>query len=464
YEEFQQYFPKPGWVEHDADEIWSSCVSVIKKTIRSGRVSGKDIAGIGITNQRETTVLWDRKSSKPIGRAIVWQCRRTADICNGLKAKRLEGVFRRKTGLLLDPYFSGTKVKWSLDNIPGLRTKARAGKICFGTIDSWLIWKLTGAHSHVTDMTNASRTLLFNIRNKKWDRQLLKILNIPEALLPKVQNSGSIFGRTVSGLIPGLPEGIPIAGVMGDQQAALYGHGCYGPGQIKNTYGTGSFLVFNTGKKIIYSKDGLLTTISCDAEGRPIYALEGAIFITGAAIQWLQDELRVIKNVADTERSIKGVKDNGGVYFVPAFTGLGAPYWASESRGLICGLTRGSNQKHIIRAALESIAYQSRDVFEIMQKVFGKKVKEIRVDGGACRNNFLMQFQADILGCQVLRPKIIESTVQGVTHLAGVTIGLWKKKDLKRMHKVDRIFKPRMRAGEREQLYKNWQRAVKRAL
>lgn len=464
YEEFPQYFPKPGWVEHDADEIWCSCMNVIKKTIRSGKVSGEDIAGIGITNQRETTVLWDRKRSKPIARAIVWQCRRTADICSRLKAKRLEGIFRRKTGLFLDPYFSGTKVKWYLDNIAGLRAKAKAGKICFGTIDSWLIWKLTGGSSHATDMTNASRTLLFNIRTKKWDRELLKILGIPEELLPEVQNSGSLFGKTVSGLIPGLPGGIPITGVMGDQQAALYGHGCYGSGQIKNTYGTGSFLVFNTGKKIIYSKEGLITTISCDMKGRPIYALEGAIFITGAAIQWLKDELKIVKNVADVERSIRGIKDNGGVYFVPAFTGLGAPHWTSGSRGLICGLTRGSNQKHIIRAALESIAYQSRDVFEIMQKIFGKPVKEIRVDGGASRNNFLMQFQADILGCRVLRPKIIESTVHGVTHLAGVTAGLWKMKDLKKMHRVDRVFKPRMRPGKRAQLYNDWQRAVKRAL
>ncbi|MFH1752812.1 MAG: glycerol kinase GlpK [Candidatus Omnitrophota bacterium] len=464
YEEFPQYFPKPGWVEHDADEIWRSCVSVIKKTIRDGKISAKDLAGIGITNQRETTVLWNRQRSRPLARTIVWQCRRTADICDRLKAKGLEETFRRRTGLLLDPYFSGTKVKWYLDNIAGLRAKARAGKICFGTIDSWLIWKLTGGRSHATDMTNASRTLLFNIRNKKWDPQLLKILRIPEALLPKAQNSGSIFGKTASGLIPGLPEGIPIAGVMGDQQAALYGHGCYGPGQIKNTYGTGSFLVFNTGKKIVYSKKGLLTTISCDAKGRPIYALEGAIFITGAAIQWLQDGLGVIKNTADTERSIRGIKDNGGVYFVPAFTGLGAPHWASGSRGLICGLTRGSNQKHIIRAALESIAYQTKDVFEIMQRAFGKTVREMRVDGGACRNNFLMQFQADILGCRVLRPKIIESTAQGAAHLAGVTVGLWKDRDLKRMHKVDRVFKPRMRARKKTQLYKDWQIAVKRAL
>jgi len=464
YQEFKQYYPKPGWVEHDADEIWRSCITVIKRTIQRARVSGKEIAGIGITNQRETTILWDRKTSRPVARAIVWQCRRTADICRKLKARKHENIFREKTGLILDPYFSGTKVKWYLDNLKGLRARAKAGKICFGTIDSWLIWKLTAGRSHAIDMTNASRTLLFNIRKKIWDPKLLRILGIPKALLPKVQNSGSIFGRTKSGLIPGLPEGIPIAGVMGDQQAALYGHGCYGPGQIKNTYGTGSFLVFNTGKKLIYSKEGLLTTISCDAKGRPIYALEGAIFITGAAIQWLQDGLKIIKSARDTERLIRGIKDSAGVYFVPAFTGLGAPYWASEARGLICGLTRGSNQRHIIRATLESIAYQARDVFEIMQRAFGKKVKEIRVDGGACRNNFLMQFQADILGCRVLRPKTIESTVQGVTHLAGITVGLWREKDLKKMHEVDRIFKPKMGASKRARLYKNWQAAVKRTL
>ena len=464
YQEFKQYYPKPGWVEHDADEIWRSCVTIIKKTIQKARISGEEIAGIGITNQRETTVLWDRKTSRPVARAIVWQCRRTADICRKLRTKKLENIFRQKTGLVLDPYFSGTKVKWYLDNVKGLRAKAKAGKICFGTIDSWLIWKLTGGRSHAIDMTNASRTLLFNIRKKIWDPKLLRILGIPKSILPKVQNSGSIFGRTKSGLIPGLPEGIPIAGVMGDQQAALYGHGCYGPGQIKNTYGTGSFLVFNTGKKLIYSKEGLLTTISCDAKGRPIYALEGAIFITGAAIQWLQDGLKIIKSARDTEKLIRGIKDNGGVYFVPAFTGLGAPYWASEARGLICGLTRGSNQRHVIRATLESIAYQTRDVFEIMQRAFGKKVKEIRVDGGACRNNFLMQFQADILSCRVLRPKTIESTVQGVTHLAGITVGLWREKDLKKMHKVDRIFKPKMGTNERACLYKNWQAAVKRTL
>lgn len=464
YREFKQYFPKPGWVEHDADEIWRSCAAAIKETIQKARISGKNIVGIGITNQRETTVLWERDSSKPAGRAIVWQCRRTADICKKLKTKKLESTFRQKTGLILDPYFSGTKVKWLLDNAPSLRAKAKAGKICFGTIDSWLIWKLTGGRSHVSDMTNASRTLLFNIRNKTWDPELLKILNVPEPLLPKVQNSGSIFGETRSGLIPNLPGGIPIAAVMGDQQAALYGHGCYGPGEIKNTYGTGNFLVFNTGKKLIYSKKGLLTTISCDIKGRPIYALEGAIFITGAAIQWLRDGLGVIKKARDTEKLIRGVKDSGGVYFVPAFTGLGAPHWDSEARGLICGLTRGSAEKHIIRATLESIAYQTRDVFDIMQKAFGKKVKELRVDGGACRNNFLMQFQADILGLKVLRPKTIESTVQGVTHLAGITIGLWKEKELKNMHKPDRIFTPGMATDVRERLYSGWRDAVRRTL
>lgn len=462
YREFKQYYPKPGWVEHDPDEIWGSCVAVIKETIQKAGISGKSINGIGITNQRETTVLWHRETSKPVARAIVWQCRRTADICRKLKEKRLESTFHKKTGLLLDPYFSGTKVKWYLDNMTGLRARARAGRICFGTIDSWLIWKLTGGESHVIDMTNASRTLLFNIRDKTWDAQILKILNIPAALLPRIQNSGSIFGKTKRGLIPGLPEGIPIAGVMGDQQAALYGHGCYGPGQIKNTYGTGSFLIFSTGKKLIYSKAGLLTTISCDAKGQPVYALEGAIFITGAVIQWLRDELKIIKNAADTEKLIQGVKSTEGVYFVPAFTGLGAPYWVSEARGLICGLTRGSSRKHIIRAALESIAYQTKDVFEIMQKAFGKRLKEMRVDGGACGNDFLMQFQADILECKVLRPKTIESTAQGAAHLAGVTTGLWQRKDLDKMHKTDRIFKPKMAARERKRLYAGWQQALRK--
>ena len=464
YQGFKQYYPKPGWVEHDADEIWRSCAGVIKKVIQKGKVPGKDIVGIGITNQRETTVLWDRKTSVPVGRAIVWQCRRTADICKKLKAKNLEDAFHQKTGLVLDPYFSGTKVKWYLDEVTGLRLRAEAGKICFGTIDSWLIWKLTGGKSHAIDMTNASRTLLFDIRKKKWEPALLKVLGIPESILPEAQNSGSIFGRTKSGLVPGLPEGIPISGVMGDQQAALYGHGCYGPGQIKNTYGTGSFLVFNTGTKLIYSKEGLLTTISCDVNGQPIYALEGPIFITGAAVQWLRDGLKIIKDASETERAVHGIRDNGGIYFVPAFTGLGAPYWDSLARGLICGLTRGTTQRHIIRATLESIAYQTKDVFEIMQRSFGQKIKELRVDGGACRNNFLMQFQADILGCQVLRPKTIESTVQGVTHLAGITVGLWRKNDLKKMHGVDRVFKPKMSDNERMRLYKGWQGAVKRAL
>lgn len=464
YKAFKQYFPKPGWVEHDADEIWRSVRSVVRASIEKSGISGSDIAGIGITNQRETTVLWDRVSSKPVHRAIVWQCRRTTDICKHLKAKGFGNTFHRTTGLVLDPYFSGTKIKWLLDNVPGLRTKARAGKICFGTIDAWLIWKLTGGRSHATDMTNASRTLLFNIRKKSWDTRLLKILNIPKNILPKAKNSGSVFGETRSGLIPGLPHGIPIAAVMGDQQAALYGHGCYGPGGIKNTYGTGSFLIFNTGKRLVYSKEGLLTTITSDVKGRPIYALEGAIFITGAAVQWLRDGLKIIKRAEDTERLSRQVKDSGGVYFVPAFTGLGAPHWAPNARGLISGLTRGSTKNHIVRSALESIAYQTKDVFEIMQRAFGKKVKEIRVDGGACRNNFLMQFQANILGARVVRPKAIESTVQGVTHLAGITIGLWQEKDLRRMHRLDRVFKPSMSPGERERLYRGWQEAVKRAL
>ncbi len=465
YKEFKQYFPKPGWVEHDAEEIWSSCVDVIKGALRKARVSSNQIAAIGITNQRETTVLWDRETSKPVARAIVWQCRRTAEICLRLKARGLEKNFKHKTGLVLDPYFSGTKIKWFLDNIPGLRKRAERGQICFGTIDSWLIWKLTGGQSHVTDFTNASRTLIFNIRNLCWDKELLKILNIPENILPRARNSGSIFGYTAGGQkkLP-LPSRIPIAAVLGDQQAALYGQGCFEAGTLKNTYGTGCFIVLNTGKKCIYSKKGLLSTLISDERGKPLYALEGSIFIAGAVVQWLRDGLGVIQKSSDIEKAIQGVKDTQGVYFVPAFTGLGAPHWDSHARGLLCGLTRGTNLKHILRAALESIAYQTKDVVDIMREELKKDIKELNVDGGACRNNFLMQFQADILGCKIIRPKMIESTAQGVAFLAGVTIGLWKgKKDLESLRRVDRVFIPQMKNKERAHLYAGWQEAVERA-
>ena len=456
YKEFRQYYPKPGWVEHDANEIWDSCVTVINLAIQKACINSDQISAIGITNQRETTVMWDRKTSKPVGHAIVWQCRRTADFCQ--KNKKWEPFIKQRTGLVLDAYFSGTKIKWFLDHVPGLRRRAVNGQICFGTIDSWLIWKLTGGRSHVTDTTNASRTLIFNIRNLEWDSDLLKIFGIPSKILPKVQNSGSVFGYTAR--VAGLKKGIPIAAVLGDQQAALYGQGCFAPGTIKNTYGTGCFIMLNTGKKLIHSKKGLLTTIASDDHGKPVYALEGAVFIAGAVVQWLRDELKVIKASSDCEKMASGLPDAQGVYFVPAFVGLGAPYWDSQARGVICGLTRGANVKHIVRAALESIAYQTKDVFDIMQKESGRKIPELRVDGGACKNNFLMQFQADLLNCKILRPKVVESTAQGAAYLAGVSAGIWRAQDLKKFLKQDQIFVPRMPAPRQQSLYRGWLKAV----
>ncbi len=461
YREFKQYFPKPGWVEHDAQEIWRSCETVIRETVCKSKIAPGEILALGITNQRETTVMWDRETSRPVHHAIVWQCRRTSDICRA--HKKHEPLIHKKTGLVLDPYFSGTKIQWLLDHVPGLRQRAARGKIAFGTIDSWLIWKLTGGRSHVTDLTNASRTLLLNIQTKKWDPKLLKIFGVSAKVLPELRRSGSIFGTTRK--IAGLPAGIPIAGVMGDQQAALYGQGCYEAGTSKNTYGTGCFIMMNTGKKLVVSKEGLLTTLACDFKGRPVYALEGAVFIGGAVIQWLRDGLKVIRSSAETEKPIRNLKDTGGVYVVPAFVGLGAPYWKSDARGLIAGITRGTTTAHLIRACLEAIAYQSRDVFDIMQKAFGRPIHELKVDGGACKNNFLMQFQADILGSKIIRPKVIELTARGVAHLAGVTMGLWKKShDLKKQHQVDRIFVPAMKPGECSRLYQGWQKAVRRTL
>ncbi len=463
YREFKQYYPRPGWVEHDAQEIWASCVAVIKEAIAKAKIQSQQIVSIGITNQRETTILWDRKTAKPIHPAIVWQCRRTAQICENLKARGLEDFVHKKTGLVLDPYFSGTKIQWILDHIPGARRRAAAGEICFGTVDSWLIWKLTGGASHATDVTNASRTLIFDIQKFQWDPQLLKIFNIPAAMLPQTQASGSIFGRTAKG-IAGLTAGIPITAVMGDQQAALYGQGCYDPGTIKNTYGTGCFIVLNTGKKLIYSRNGLLSTVAADDQGKPIYAMEGSIFIAGAVIQWLRDGLRVIQKPADSEKAIRGLIDTHGVYFVPAFTGLGAPHWDSQARGLISGLTRGVFVNHIIRAALESIAYQTKDVFDVMQKEFGRAIKKLNVDGGATQNNFLMQFQADLLNCKIVRPKVSESTAQGAAHLAGVIAGVWQgRRDLVKLHKIERVFKPKMLPARRNQLYAGWTKAVHKA-
>jgi glycerol kinase len=456
YQEFTQYFPKPGWVEHDANQIWRSIESVVNKAIKSAKINPEDILAIGITNQRETTVLWDRQTHRPMAKAIVWQDRRTSETC--AKLKKHEPMIRKITGLVMDPYFSATKIAWLLDHHKGLRSLAQKGRLAFGTIDSWLIFKLTGGQSHVTDMTNASRTLIYDIVRKQWSLKLLKFFKIPQGILPQVLSSGSVFGRTIS--IAGLPAGIPIMAVMGDQQAALYGQGCFNPGTIKNTYGTGCFMVLNLGKKIRLSSQGLLTTLACDIQGQPVYALEGSVFIAGAVIQWLRDQLKIVTKASLTEQMIKGLKDNGGVYFVPAFVGLGAPYWNSQARGIITGLTRGTNAKHIIRAAIESMAYQTKDVFDLMQKESGFKIRSLAVDGGACQNNFLMQFQADLLSASINRPKRIDSTVAGVAYLAGIRSGLWNKNNLIRMHQAERLFKPQMNQSTVKKLYKGWQKAV----
>lgn len=461
YQEFKQYYPKPGWVEHDAQEIWNSVDAVIRKAVSESRIDPKSIAAIGITNQRETTVLWDRKTSKPLYHAIVWQCRRTAEAC--AKLRRHEGLFRKTTGLVIDAYFSGTKIQWLLDHVPSLRKKAAQHQVAFGTIDSWLIYKLTNGTSHVTDMTNASRTLIFDIKAKTWSKPLLKLLNIPENILPKVLSSSSVFGHTAQG-IAGLPKGIPITAVMGDQQAALYGQGCFSPGTIKNTYGTGCFMLLNTGSKCVYSKRGLLTTLGCDAQGRPVYVLEGAVFIAGAVIQWLRDELKMVKDSSSTEKMVSGVKDTNGVYLVPAFVGLGAPYWNPDTRGIITGLTRGTNTRHIVRAALESMAYQTKDVFDLMSKESGLRIKSLAVDGGACRNNFLMQFQADMLGISIARPVMVDSTVAGAAYLAGVSIGLWKPQDVLKIKKIEQTFKPQMSRKESQVKYEGWHHAVRQAI
>ncbi len=459
YQEFPQYFPKPGWVEHDANQIWTSVEAVIKKAVSKSKINPQSVLAIGITNQRETTVLWDRRTQKPVARAIVWQDRRTSEVCT--KLKKQESMIRKITGLVMDPYFSATKISWILNHVKGLRAKAQRGDIAFGTIDSWLIFKLTGGKSHVTDMTNASRTLIFDITLKKWSEKLLKLFSIPKEILPQVYPSGAVFGTTA--LVAGLPKGIPILAVMGDQQAALYGQGCFTPGTLKNTYGTGCFMVLNIGNKLRLSTKGLLTTIACDINGQPLYALEGSVFIAGAVIQWLRDQLKIIPDSSATEKAISGLKTNEGVYFVPAFVGLGAPYWNSQVRGVITGLTRGSNRKHIIRAALESMAYQTKDVFDLMQKESGLKIKSLAVDGGACRNNFLMQFQSDVLSIEVVRPRMVDSTVAGVAYLAGTRAGLWKRQDLVKLHQVEKRFKPQMNKSKVKEFYQGWTKAVSQA-
>ena len=461
--EFEQIYPKPGWVEHDAMEIWGSQSGVMREAVDTAGINPEEIAAIGITNQRETTVVWDKKTGKPIYNAIVWQCRRTSEICDGLKEKGLTECIREKTGLIIDAYFSATKVKWILDNVEGARERAEKGELLFGTIDTWLIWKLTGGKVHVTDYSNASRTMMYNINTLEWDKDILKELDIPEIMLPEVKESSCIYGYTDSGLFADIK--IPIAGCAGDQQSALFGQNCFEEGTAKNTYGTGCFLLMNTGEKPVKSENGLLTTISWGVDGKVEYALEGSIFMGGASIQWLRDELRMIKSAADSEKYAMRVENTNGVYVVPAFTGLGAPYWDMYARGTIVGLTRGAKKEHLIRATLESIAYQTKDVLEAMQNDAGIELKSLKVDGGASNNNFLMQFQSDILNVKIDRPKIVETTALGAAYLAGLAVGFFKsKEDIKKRWICDREFEPKMSEDIREKSYKDWKRAVERSL
>ena len=464
--EFSQIFPEPGWVEHNPMEIWASQRSVLTEVVAKSGISLKDVAGIGITNQRETVVVWDKKTGEPVYNAIVWQCRRTAEICEQLKNKGLEEYVKDNTGLIIDAYFSGTKVKWILDNVKGAREKAENGELLFGTVDTWLVWKLTAGKVHVTDYTNASRTMMFNIKTLKWDEKILNELGIPKSMLPEVRNSSEIYGYTKMGVTMGEESGteIPIAGIAGDQQSALFGQACFHSGDIKNTYGTGCFMLMNTGEKCIKSNNGLLTTIAIGIDGKVEYALEGSIFIAGAVIQWLRDELRFFDHAADTEYFAMKVDDNGGVYLVPAFVGLGSPYWDMYARGIMVGLTRGSNKNHIIRAALESIAYQSKDLIEAMKEDSGLKLKSLKVDGGAVANNFLMQFQADIINANVLRSEIIETTALGAAYLAGLAVGFWKnKEDIKKNWKLDKEFEPNLSEELRTKYFKGWKKAVEKA-
>ena len=460
--EFTQIYPKAGWVEHDPMEIWGSQSGVVSEMLATTGIAPEEIAAIGITNQRETTVVWDRQTGKPVYNAIVWQCRRTAGICDELKARGLGDYIRENTGLVLDAYFSGTKVKWILDNVEGAKQKARNGDLLFGNIDTWLIWNLTRGKVHVTDYSNASRTMLYNIKDLKWDERILKELDIPASMLPEVKPSSAVYGNTDARIFG---AEIPIAGDAGDQQAALFGQACYTPGMVKNTYGTGCFMLMLTGEKLVHSENGLLTTIAWGVNNKVEYALEGSIFIAGAAIQWLRDSMKIIYDAKDSEYFATKVEDSLGVYVVPAFVGLGAPYWDMYARGAILGLTRGTTRNHIIRATLESIAYQTRDVLELMRNECGIDLCELRVDGGACANNFLMQFQSDILGVPVERPEIIETTALGAAYLAGLAVGFWKDQSMiAKRRKVNRRFTPGMNEDKRKELYDNWKKAVKRAM
>ena len=460
--EFTQIYPKAGWVEHDPMEIWGTQSGVAREVLETAGISPSEVAAIGITNQRETTVVWDKTTGKPVYNAIVWQCRRTAGICDGLKAAGHEQYIRDNTGLVVDAYFSGTKVKWILDNVEGARAKAEAGDLLFGTIDSWLIWNLTRGKKHVTDYSNASRTMLYNIVDLKWDDKILEAMNVPASMLPEVMQSSEVYGVTDPQTFGGAE--IPIAGIAGDQQAALFGQACYSEGMVKNTYGTGCFMLMNTGEKMVPSKNGLLTTIAWGLDGKVEYALEGSIFMAGASVQWLRDEMKMITDAQDSEYYATKVEDTNGVYMVPAFAGLGAPYWDMYARGTMVGLTRGANKNHIIRATLESIAYQTRDVIDAMQADSGIELSELKVDGGATANNFLMQFQSDILGVDVARPVVAETTALGAAYLAGLAVKFWDSKEqIAKNWAVDETFKNEIPEVKRTELYSGWQRAVERS-
>ncbi|MDG0793761.1 glycerol kinase GlpK [Cohnella ginsengisoli] len=462
-QEIKQYFPKPGWVEHDANEIWLSVLGVIARVLTDADIRPEQIDAIGITNQRETTVIWDRHSGRPIHRAIVWQSRQTNDICEALRQRGLDGLFRQKTGLLVDAYFSGTKAKWLLDHVEGAREMAARGDLLFGTIDTWLVWKMSGGKTHVTDYSNASRTLLFNIHSLEWDDELLEILEVPRSMLPEVRSSSEVYAHTVDHHFFG--RNIPIAGIAGDQQAALFGQACFEKGMVKNTYGTGCFMLMNTGADAVASKHGLLTTIAWGLEGKVEYALEGSVFVAGSALQWLRDGLRMLKSSADSETYAARIDSSEGVYVVPAFVGMGTPYWDSDVRGAIFGLTRGTTKEHFIRATLESLAYQSKDVLDAMIEDSGLPLRRLRVDGGAVANGLLMQFQSDLLGAEVERPSVGETTALGAAYLAGLAVGYWQsKQDIADSWRLDRSFKPVMRDEERERLYAGWQKAVRAAM
>lgn len=459
--EFTQYFPQPGWVEHDAEEIWATQTGLMYEAMSKIDITINEIAGIGITNQRETTVLWDKETGRPVHKAIVWQCRRTAGYCDELKKLGMADFFRSKTGLVLDAYFSATKLRWLLDNVIGARERAEKGELLFGTVDSWIIWKLTGGKVHVTDYSNASRTMLFNIHTLKWDEEILRVLKIPQQILPEVKPSSHVYGYTDSKLFG---REVPIAGAGGDQQCALFGQTCFERGEVKNTYGTGGFMLMNTGNAPVNSHNGLVTTIAWGVDDKVEYALEGSIFVAGAAVQWLRDELGLIRDAAESEVLAKSVPDANGCYVVPAFVGLGAPYWDQYARGAIVGLTRGVNRNHIVRATLESIAYQVNDVLMAMQEDSGMPITSLRVDGGACDNDFLMQFQADILNTSVVRPYCIETTAMGAAYLAGLAVGYWRsKEDILANHVIAAEFKPQMGQAKRESLLQGWHNAVKAA-